>query len=182
MAKLDSIKWKIESDDQRIKFDLMTNYSDQDDVTSFGQVFFDGKKACNATIVLPVAFFKKQRKKRAGNKMLAYALAYHLSKRIIQTVESNNGNAKGQFSNKATDLAAELLGLENDSSIRKARNMHKIPSDAKVIVNSEPLGIIVLLDKRGIKISNGELIYNGRMWTWKQGDDEAIDGYGELKI
>lgn len=183
MAKLEGIKWVLESDDKKIKLDLMTNYSSMNDVTSFGQVFFDGVKQCDVKVTLPDVLFNKPRKPRSGNKLLAYALAYYLSMIIVNTCERQNGNAKGKHSKKAENLAMELLNLNEDSSIRLGRRKHKLLGRAKIIVSTEPLGIIVLLDEKNIVESNdGGLVYKGLMWGWRQGDSEAIDGYGEIKI
>ncbi|AEG02715.1 hypothetical protein [Methylomonas methanica] len=186
MANVEGIKWGLESDDQRIKFDLTTLYRDMNNVVSYGQVFFDGKKACDAGIALPDDVFKNPRKPRPGNKMLTYALAYYLSLIIVNTVEKKNGNMKGINSNKAKGLALELLGTEckaDGSSIDKARKKYPIPREGKIHVNHDPLGIIVLLDERNIvKSNNEELIYKGIMWAWRKGDSEAKEGYGEVKI
>ena len=183
MAKLEGIKWALESEDQRIKFDLMTNYSDVDGVASFGRALFDGKKVSDVKAVLPDDFFKKKRKSKGGNKMLTYALAYYLSLYIVKTVERKSGNKTSRNKKDPAELAADLLNLNEKSSIWKAKNLFEIPSGAKIIVHTDPLGIIVLLDEKSIlQTGDGGIIYKGQMWTWKQGDDEAKKGSGEIRL
>lgn len=175
-----NIKWDLISDDKRIKFDMSTVYSDDDGTASFGRIMFDGKKACDAKIVLPNEVFKRQHKPRTGGKMLSYALAYYLGLYIVNTVEHKNGNKNLKNSNKATNLALELLNFNDESSIRKGRKEYPIPVGAKIIVNIEPLGIIVLLENNKIEINDNGLSYKGRMWAWRHGDTKGVDGYGEI--
>lgn len=163
-------RWGILSDDERIKFDLITMYQDDKGVTSTGLLLFDGKKQAMCETITPPDFFTTQRKPKKPVKMVAYALAYYLA--LFVTRGESNGARK---------LASEWMGNVDEADIRKAVRSYKPKKNAAMMFVAEPPGIIVMHDPGKIRIRDNKLSYNGLLWHWKLGNKDALIGVSSLK-
>lgn len=160
-------KWELLSQDERIKFDLMTMHKSNDYVTSTGVLLFDGKLKATCSFVTP-DIFTAPRKPKPAKRMIAYVLAYYLGLFITR------GN-----SIKATDMVCSWLET-NEGDVRRALREHAIPKKSLVILNADPLGVIVLLEPAKVVFNGDYMSYTGFMRAWKEGDKNALVGVATL--
>jgi hypothetical protein len=162
------IPWELISDDKRVKFDLVTMYKEDEEVTSTGLLLFDGKKKATCEFVTPDIFTLRKKPKKPG-KMVAYSLAYHLAVMVT-----------GGERNKARELVEEWLGADG-ADIRKAVRVYSPKRNAVIMAVAEPFGIIVMHDPGRVKVVDNKMSYSGLIWAWKHGDNEALIGQSVLK-
>lgn len=142
---------------------MITMHKDGEEVTSTGLVFHNGKKVAVSSITSP-DFFTPPKKTKQPKKMMAYALVHYLF------FPMTNGR-KGEADKKV----CEVFGCD-ERSVKMARNKYFKPRmGARFLVFTEPaLGIILLNEPDKIKIDGEKFSYNGTVWWWKEGDEEAL--------